>query len=106
MIDDEIFATLERYGDMGVSALASSTPYDTGETSRGWTYEVVRDSKSWSLIWSNNHVVAGTPVAILLQYGHGTGTGGYVEGRDFINPAMQPLFDAMAEEAWKVVTSS
>lgn len=105
MHDQKMFDALARYGDIGVSALASATPFETGETSRGWSYEIKRDSGSWSIIWSNSHVEAGRPIAILLQYGHGTGTGGYVEGRDFINPALRPIFDQITSEAWKAVTS-
>ena len=102
----DIFATLERFGAEGVAALSASTPVDSGETANSWTYEVKRDKGSWSIIWGNTHIVAGRPIAILLQYGHGTGTGGYVEGRDYINPAMRPIFDRMADEAWKAVTSA
>jgi hypothetical protein len=105
MMKKEEFATLERYGQMGVNALSAATPKDTGMTAASWSYEVLRDSTSYSIIWSNNHVVAGRPVAILLQYGHGTGTGGYIEGRDFINPALRSIFDQIADEVWKVVTA-
>ena len=100
-----IFNTLSRYGQEGVNALAAATPKDSSETANSWTYEIVQDGKSWSIIWGNTNVVDGTPVAILLQMGHGTGTGGYVEGRDYINPALQPIFDRIAAEAWKAVTS-
>lgn len=105
MTKDDIFTSLSTYGEIGVQALASATPIDTGLTANSWTYEVVKDGSSWSIIWSNTNVVAGTPVAILLQYGHGTGTGGYVEGRDYINPALRPVFDEIADEVWKVVTA-
>jgi hypothetical protein len=102
----DIFSALERYGQMGVSALASATPQDSGETANSWYYEVVQDATSWSIIWGNNNVVNGRPIAVLLQYGHGTGGGGWVEGRDYINPALKPIFDQMANEGWKVVTSA
>lgn len=105
MSNKEIFKSLNKYGAEGVKALASATPSESGETASAWSYEVVRDSRSWSIIWSNSHVVDGTPVVILLQYGHGTGTGGYVEGQDFINPALQPIFDRISADVWKVVTS-
>lgn len=104
MLHDDIFASLEGYGQMGVDALRSVTPIDSGITADSWTYEVIRDGKSYSIVWGNTNVVAGTPVAVLLQYGHGTGTGGYYEGRDYINPAIQPIFDRIAAEVWKVVT--
>lgn len=101
-----IFNTLSRFGDEGVHALAAATPRDTGLTAQSWSYEIVQDSKSWSIIWSNSHMdhSGQTPVAILIQLGHATGTGGYVQGRDFINPALRPLFDKMADLAWKEVT--
>lgn len=101
-----IFASLSKYGQEGVNALAAATPLDEGTTAAGWYYEVVQDSSSWSIIWGNSNVVDGRPIAVLLQYGHGTGTGGYVEGRDYINPALQPIFDKIANEAWKVVISA
>lgn len=102
----DIFATLDKYGQEGVNALATATPVDTGLTAESWTYEVVRDRSGWSIVWRNTNVVAGRPVAILLQYGHGTGTGGYVAGRDYINPVIRPLFDRIANDIWKVVTSA
>jgi hypothetical protein len=100
----QIFSTLDRFGQIGVEALASATPVDTGMTSNHWSYEILHDGSSYSIIWSNGNVVAGRPVAILLQYGHGTGTGGYVQGRDYINPALQPIFDQIEEEVRKAVT--
>lgn len=102
----DIFAQLERYGQAGVSALSSATPFDTGLTAFQWSYEIVRDATSWSIIWSNGNVVAGRPVAILLQYGHGTGTGGYVQGRDYINPVLRPIFDQIETDVWKAVSSA
>ena len=101
-----IFDQLSRYGEAGRSALAAATPVDSGETANSWYYEIVQDGKSWSIIWGNSNVVDGRPIAVLLQYGHGTGTGGYVEGRDYINPALRPIFDQIAAEAWKVVTTA
>lgn len=102
----DIFAQLSRFGETGRAALAASTPVESGETASSWYYEVVQDGKSWSLIWGNSHVEDGRPIAILLQMGHGTRTGGWVEGRDYINPALQPIFDQIATEAWKVVTTA
>lgn len=106
MKDGAIFDALSRYGAAGVSALASATPVDEGTAASSWTYEIEKKSGKWAIIWGNTDIVDGTPVVILLQLGHGTGTGGYVQGRDFINPALQPIFDQMAEEAWRVVTSA
>lgn len=106
MASGAIFASLDRFGQEGVAALAAATPIDTSQTRNSWTHEIVRASGSYSIIWGNTNVVNGRPIAILLQYGHGTGTGGYVEGRDYINPAIRPVFDRIAIEAWKVVTSA
>lgn len=106
MSKSDIFSSLSRFGQEGVNVLASATPVESGETANAWYYEIVQDGKSWSIIWGNDHVENGRPIAILIQYGHGTGTGGYVVGRDYINPPLKPIFDRMAEEAWKVVTSS
>jgi hypothetical protein len=100
---DDIFATLGRYGDVGVAALQAATPRDSGQTAGSWYYEIKKDGRSYSIIWGNHYVVSGTPVAVLLQHGHGTGTGGYVAGRDFINPALRPIFDRIATEAWEAV---
>jgi hypothetical protein len=101
-----MFDVLSKYGEMGVSALRAATPVDSGETANSWYYEVVQDGKSWSLVWGNTHVEDGRPIAVLLQHGHGTRTGGFVEGRDYINPALRPIFDQMAAEGWKVVTTA
>ena len=106
ILNGDIFATLERFGAEGVAALSAATPKDSGETANSWTYEVKRERGSWSIIWGNTNVIDGRPIAILLQYGHGTGTDGFVQGRDYINPAMRPIFDRMANEAWKAVTSA
>lgn len=94
---------LDKYGKEGVSVLASNTPVDTGETANSWDYEIVQNGSKWSIYWTNSNVVDGTVVAVIIQYGHGTKNGGYVEGRDYINPVMKPLFDKIANEAWKEV---
>lgn len=94
----------DKYGRAGVTALASATPVDSGETANSWTYEVKRSANTASITFYNSHVNQGVPIAIILQYGHGTGTGGYVQGRDYINPAVQPIFDQLADSAWKEVT--
>lgn len=95
---------LDRYGQEGVSALASATPVDSGTTAGSWFYTIERQNGSAAIIFNNSHINKGVPIAIILQYGHGTGTGGYVQGRDYINPAVQPLFDKIAEDAWREVT--
>lgn len=94
---------LEKYGDMGVQALASATPIDSGLTKESWSYEIERSSGSYTIHWINTNVHNGVNIAVILQYGHGTGTGGYVQGRDYINPAIRPIFDEIADSAWKEV---
>lgn len=100
----DIFGQLERFGRMGVAALAAATPVESGETAAAWSYEIVQRTGYYSIRWFNSHVENGAPIAILLQYGHGTGTGGYVEGRDYINPAIRPIFDQIEDELRKAVT--
>lgn len=100
----DIFSHLDSFGQRGVSALAAATPIESGETAASWSYEVVRKNGYYSIRWFNTHVENGAPIAIMLQYGHGTGTGGYVEGRDYINPAIRPIFDQIEEEFRKAVT--
>lgn len=95
---------LERYAQVGVDALSSATPVDSGETSRSWGYEIKKTKNSCQITWYNTNVVNGVPVAILLQYGHGTKNGGWVQGRDYINPVLKPIFDRIAEDAWREVT--
>ena len=95
---------LDKYGREGVAALASATPVDTGETANSWYYEIVHENGTVTITFNNSHIQNGVPIAVILQYGHGTGTGGWVEGRDYINPAIQPLFDKIAENAWREVT--
>lgn len=106
MTRGDIFRALHAYGDLGVKALRQATPVDSGASANAWGFEVKRSGKSYELIWTNSHVVNGVPIVILLQMGHGTGTGGYVQGRDFINPALVPVFTKIADEVWKVVTSA
>lgn len=101
-----LFRSLEKYGREGVSALQSATPAESGLTATSWSYDISSSRGSYSITWSNTNVVDGVPVAILLQYGHGTGTGGYVAGQDFINPALKPVFDRIAQDVWKAVTSA
>nr|DAV35597.1 MAG TPA: type I neck protein [Caudoviricetes sp.] len=100
-----IIERLKVYGSMGVGALSAATPKDSGKTAGSWGYEVKQSGKTYSIVWTNTNVVQGVPIAVILQYGHGTGTGGYVKGRDYINPAIQPIMDRIAEDVWKVVSS-
>lgn len=95
---------LDRYGREGVAALSSATPVDSGLTANSWYYKINRTPGSVSISFHNSNVVKGVPIAIILQYGHGTRNGGWVEGRDYINPAIQPIFDKIANNAWKEVS--
>lgn len=104
LINAEYLNVLEKYGQRGVAALASATPVDSGKTASSWGYEISHTLNSTTIAWTNSNINKGSNIAILLQYGHGTGTGGYVVGRDYINPAVRPMFDKMADEAWKEVT--
>lgn len=97
---------LDKYGREGVAALAAATPVDTGVTANSWGYEIVWKNGAVSIVFKNSNIQNGVPIAIILQYGHATGTGGYVQGRDYINPAIQPIFDRIADEAWKEVIKS
>lgn len=95
---------LDAWGRLGVEALSAATPVDTGTTAASWNYEIHKSRDSIILEWTNSNTNKGVPIALLIQYGHATGNGGYVQGRDYINPAMRPVFDKIAEEAWKEVT--
>lgn len=95
---------LNKFGEQGVAALSAATPVDTGETASSWYYEIKNQNGKATISFCNSNVEDGVPIAIILQYGHGTRNGGYVEGRDYINPAIQPLFDQIAENAWREVT--
>lgn len=95
---------LDKYGREGVAALASATPVESGTTASSWYYEITHTNGSSKITFLNSNVNKGVPIAIILQYGHGTGTGGWVQGRDYINPAIQPLFDKIANDAWREVT--
>lgn len=94
---------LDKYGQRGVDALSAATPYDTGQTAGSWYYKINREGEMLSLEFCNSNVNKGVPIAIVLQYGHGTGTGGWVEGRDYINPTIQPIFDEILNDLWKEV---
>lgn len=100
---EKLMAILRKYGDIGVASLAAMTPKDTGETAQSWRYEITEENGSATLTYLNDAQNDGIPIAILIQYGHGTGTGGYVPPNDFINPAMKPIFQKIADDAWKEV---
>lgn len=95
---------LDKYGRLGVQALASATPVESGQTASSWSYSIEQKGSTISVVWNNNHINKGVNIAVILQYGHATRTGGYVQGRDYINPALRPIFDELADAAWKEVT--
>lgn len=97
---------LKKYGQEGVNALSKATPYDTGLTANSWYYEIEDTNNGLRIYWKNSNVNKGVNVAVILQYGHGTGTGGYVEGVDYINPALKPVFQKIADGAWDEVMGS
>jgi hypothetical protein len=96
-------SVLVKYAEEGVQALSSATPKRTGKTAASWDYEIVKEKGRISIFWTNSNLSDGVPVAVILEYGHGTGWGGYVQGRHYISPAIQPVFDEIAKEAWKEV---
>ena len=106
MQSQDFYAGLDGIAQRGVSALQAATPMDSGLTAASWTYEIEREGDSVTIHWINTNNVSGVNVAVILQYGHGTGTGGYIAGRDYINPAIQPIFDQIADDVWKKVTSA
>lgn len=95
----------DKYGKEGVSVLSEATPKDSGETANSWDYKVRRSQKGVSITWTNSNVADGVPIAIILQYGHGTRNGGYVQGRDYINPVLRPVFDRITNDIWREVTA-
>lgn len=105
LVHERYFQNLMKYGEEGVAALSAATPKDTGLTAASWAYEIVHGPDGLSINWINTNVNKGVNIAVILQYGHGTGTGGYVEGIDYINPAMRTVFEDIAERAWREVTS-
>jgi hypothetical protein len=104
MSDADLYATLDQFGSAGVAALSAATPTESGVTGQSWYYEVVKRPGYYSIRWRNSHIVDGRPIAILLQYGHGTRQGGYVQGRDYIMPAIRPIFDQIDAEMRRVVS--
>ena len=102
----EYVRVLRKYGEEGVAALRDATPKDTGATSELWSYEIEYGDGAITIYWKNRHTNQGVNIAVILQYGHGTGTGGYVEGIDYINPALKPVFDRLARDAWNEITAT
>jgi hypothetical protein len=105
MAQKDYLKIVEKYGPAGVAALASATPRDTGLTASSWVYEVRPSRGGVTIFWKNTNIVNGVPVAILIQYGHASKSGSYVQGKDYINPALRPIFDKIAEDIWKEVTA-
>ena len=103
---NKLVKDLDKFGKKGVEALKSVTPINTGLTANSWYYEIIEENNSTKINFCNSNIQNGVPIAIILQYGHGTRNGGWVEGRDYINPVIQPIFDKIAEEAWKEVTKA
>lgn len=106
MTASRLYSRLAYYGEQGVKALANATPKDTGLTAASWSYKIEAVEGRVTLSWNNSNTNNGVPIALVIQYGHVTGTGGWVEGRDYINPAIQPIFDKMVKDVWKEVTSA
>lgn len=100
----DYIGVLEKYGQQGVSSLSAFTPIDSGLTATSWSYRIIQNDGAISVVWENSNINKWVNIAIILQYGHGTRNGGYVSGRDYINPALRPIFDKMADAAWKEVT--
>ena len=103
MSEEEYLKCLDKYGREGVEALALATPRDSGKTAESWDYRINRDKDGVKITWTNSNVNKGVNIAIILQYGHGTRNGGYVQGRDYINPAIRPIFDQLEAEVWEEV---
>lgn len=100
----DYISVLKKYGEYGVRALSAVTPIETGVTAMSWNYEIIQNDSSISVVWNNTNIHKGINIALILQYGHATRNGGWVEGVDYINPALRPIFDDLADKAWKEVT--
>lgn len=105
-LNETIMSVMHSCGREGVQALSNATPVQTGRTARSWDYKVIQKKGEYSIIWTNSDIEEGFPVAIMLQYGYATGTGGFVEGEDYINPALRPIFNKIRDRVWKAVTSA
>lgn len=99
----DYISVLKKYGEYGVRALSAATPIETGVTAMSWNYEIIQNDSSISVVWNNTNIHKGINIALILQYGHATRNGGWVEGVDYINPALRPIFDDLADKAWKEV---
>ena len=106
LLKNDVQSQLSKYGREGVAALSQATPKDSGKAASSWSYRVTKTRTGYELSWFNDNIENGAKVVLLIQYGHGTGGGGYVEGRDFINPAMKPIFEKIQREVWKVVNTA
>ena len=106
MAKRDLFNQLDSLAQEGVRALSEATPIESGLTAGSWGYEIEINSKTSTITWINTNVINGFPLAVALQYGHGTGSGGFVHGRDYINPALKPIFDKIADKVWEAVTSA
>lgn len=102
----DLYNSIDQIARAGVSALSNATPMDTGLAAASWGYDIKVSPGSCTITWTNSDIENGFPVVVMRQYGHGTGSGGYVQGLDFINPALRPIFDQIAEKVWKEVTSA
>lgn len=102
-LDDAAKRILVKYAERGLVALKAATPVDTGKTANSWYYEIESQNGTTKIVWKNSNIVNGIPIAIILQYGHETGTGGYVQGLDYINPALKSVFESISEELWSEV---
>lgn len=102
--EEQRLTVLNKYATLGQNALSNATPVESGQTAASWYFTIVQRPGYYSIRWHNSHIEDGVPIAVILQYGHGTGTGGYVQGRDYIMPAIRPIFDQIAAEAWREVT--
>lgn len=98
-----VIRILNKYGQLGVEALSSATPIESGETASSWSYTIEGSGGSYTIVWTNSHMNQGYSIALLIQYGHGTGTGGYVPPNDYINPAIQPIMDRLASDFWNEI---
>lgn len=106
IIGRDLFSDLDAAGRRGVEALRAATPVDSGLTAASWSYNIKKEGDSYTISWTNSNRVNGVLIAVILQYGHGTGTGGYVAGRDYINPAIQPIFEQITNDVWRKVTQA
>ena len=94
---------LDQYGQQGVAALEQATPKRSGKTAASWQYDVNINGSKIEIVWRNTNIIDSVPIAVIIQYGHGTGTGGYVEGVDYINPAIKPVFEEITQNVWKEI---